>query len=174
MAFRIDRIPRFPFTDNTLFLALALGALAIDAGGFGLQTFLKLAPCPLCIFQRVIYLTLTALGLIGWLLPFHAIRQFLGYLVLSLGLVGLGTAGYQTWMQAFPEQFTNACNYTEPNLIEQFVDWLGMIEPTLFMASGLCTSKAWTLFGLSMANWSSITFLLITLLSAWRISQPKR
>jgi len=29
------------------------------------------------------------------------------------------------------------------------------------MATGFCSSKEWTLAGLSMANWSVLTFLLL-------------
>ncbi|MEY4591889.1 MAG: hypothetical protein RIR18_784 [Pseudomonadota bacterium] len=158
-------------SDRSIFLTLAIGALAIDAGGFALQTFLKLSPCPLCIFQRVLYLVLLALGLLGTALPFRIIHRGLGWAVLLTSLIGFATAAYQSWMQAFPEKFTSSCSYTDPNLIEQFVDWLGMIEPTLFMATGLCTSKAWDFLGLSMVNWSLLTFSLITFIAIWRLSR---
>lgn len=158
-------------SDRTLFLALALGTLAIDAGGFGLQTWLKLTPCPLCIFQRFLFMVLFGLAVLGFILPWPGIRRGLGVLVLLTGLSGMGVAAYQSWMQAFPEQFSTACNYMDPSLIEQFVDWLGNLHPDLFLASGLCTSKAWSLFGLSMANWALLTFTLITLLSVWRLRQ---
>jgi protein dithiol:quinone oxidoreductase len=156
-------------SDRSLFLILAVGTLAIDVGGFGLQTVLKLNPCPLCIFQRVLFLMLFLWGLLGAALPFRILIKPIGVCILLTSLVGAATAGYQSWMQLFPENFTNTCNNIEPNLIEQFVDWLGMIEPTLFMASGLCTSKAWEFLHLSMANWALSTFTLIALLSIWRL-----
>jgi len=72
----------------------------------------------------------------------------------------LGVAGYQTWMQAFPE-LVNECSYSNPNLIERLVDWLGMQYPPLFLATGFCTSKEWVFLGLSMANWSVLVFAAI-------------
>jgi disulfide bond formation protein DsbB len=61
-------------------------------------------------------------------------------------------------MQAYPE-LAKECSYTDPNLIERLVDWLGMQAPSMFMATGFCTSKEWVFLGLSMANWSCLVFL---------------
>lgn len=116
-------------------------------------------------------MVLFGLAVLGFILPWPSVRRGLGALVLVTSLFGTGVAAYQSWMQAFPEQFTTSCNYMDPSLIEQFVDWLGNLQPELFLASGLCTSKAWSLFGLSMANWALLTFTLITLLSVWRLRQ---
>ena len=60
-------------------------------------------------------------------------------------------------MQAFPH-LAKECSFTEPNLIERLVDWLGMQVPSLFMATGFCTSKEWVFLDLSMANWSLLVF----------------
>ena len=43
---------------------LGLGCLGLVAVGMELQTLLKLAPCPLCIFQRLLYLVIGAIGLL--------------------------------------------------------------------------------------------------------------
>ena len=42
--------------------------------------------------------------------------------------------------------------------IERLVDWLGMQMPSLFLATGFCTSREWEFLGLSMANWSTLFF----------------
>ena len=77
-------------------------------------------------------------------------------------LAGAGAllAAYQSWMQAFPDLATE-CSYTDPNMIESFVDWLGMQWPSLFLATGFCSSKEWVFLGLSMANWSALLFAAI-------------
>jgi disulfide bond formation protein DsbB len=75
----------------------------------------------------------------------------------QLGLLGFGVAAYQTWMQAYPE-LAPACSFTDPNAIERLVDWLGTELPSMFLATGFCTSRDWELFGLSMANWSVLVF----------------
>jgi disulfide bond formation protein DsbB len=122
-----------------------------------------LAPCPLCIFQRLLYLAIGALGLLGFVLP--AGRLLWVALIGGLGLLGTGVAAYQTWMQAYPH-LAPECSYTDPNIIERLVDWLGMEWPSLFLATGFCTSRDWELFGLSMANWSVLIFIGIVAYAA--------
>ncbi|MBS1161110.1 MAG: disulfide bond formation protein DsbB [Proteobacteria bacterium] len=137
------------------FATLALGCFGLVGFGLELQAMLHLAPCPLCIFQRLVYLLVGGVAVAGYLLP--AGRIVWAVLVAGLAVLGMGVAAYQTWMQAFPE-LANECSYTDPNLIERLVDWLGMQYPPLFLATGFCTSKEWVFLDLSMANWSVLVF----------------
>ena len=137
------------------FSTLALGSFGLVGVGMELQAMLSLAPCPLCIFQRLLYIVIGGLALAGVLLP--RLRHLWAGLVAILAVLGVGVAGYQTWMQAFPE-LASECSYTDPNLIESLVDWLGMQFPSLFLATGFCSSREWEMLGLSMANWSLLVF----------------
>jgi protein dithiol:quinone oxidoreductase len=137
------------------FSALALGCCGLVAAGLGLQAQLHLAPCPLCIFQRVLYLAISLLALGGFVLPL--VKGLWAALIAAVAALGIGVAGYQTWMQAFP-QFAHECSYTDPDLIERLVDWLGMQVPSLFLATGFCATRDWEFLGLSMANWSLLVF----------------
>lgn len=137
------------------FATLSLGCFGLVAIGMELQTMLRLAPCPFCIFQRLLYLAIGGLALLGFLWP--VVRLAWAGLIGLLALLGVGVAGYQTWMQAFPELATE-CGYAEPNVIERLVDWLGMQWPSMFLATGFCTSREWVFLGLSMANWSLLVF----------------
>jgi disulfide bond formation protein DsbB len=138
------------------FATLSLGCFGLVAVGMAMQNLFRLAPCPLCIFQRLLYLVIGGLALLAMLVP--AAR--LGWAGLIAGLAGLGAAvaGYQTWMQAFPELATE-CGYADPNVIERLVDWLGMEWPSMFLATGFCSSRDWVFLNLSMANWSLVIFL---------------
>jgi protein dithiol:quinone oxidoreductase len=137
------------------FAALALGALGLVAASMELQHLLRLAPCPLCIFQRLLYMVVGLVALAGVLLPGR--RLLWSALIAALASGGVAVAGYQTWMQAFPLLATE-CGYSDPNLIERLVDWLGMQWPSLFLATGFCTSRDWEFLALSMANWSLLVF----------------
>ena len=137
------------------FATLALGTLGLVAFGMELQQLFRLAPCPLCIFQRVLYIVIGLVAMAGVLLPGG--RLLWSALIAALAAGGVAVAGYQTWMQAFPHLATE-CGYSDPNLIERLVDWLGMQWPSLFLATGFCTSREWEFIGLSMANWSLLVF----------------
>jgi disulfide bond formation protein DsbB len=137
------------------FATLALGVFGLVAAGMELQHLLRLAPCPLCIFQRLIYLVIGLVALAGVMLPGG--RLLWSAMIAALAAGGVAVAGYQSWMQAFPLLATE-CGYSDPNLIERLVDWLGMQWPDLFLATGFCTSREWEFLGLSMANWSLLVF----------------
>ena len=137
------------------FATLALGVFGLVAAGMELQHLLRLAPCPLCIFQRLLYLVIGLVALAGVMLPGG--RLLWSAMIAALAAGGVAVAGYQTWMQAFPLLATE-CGYSDPNLIERLVNWLGMQWPDLFLATGFCTSREWEFLGLSMANWSLLVF----------------
>jgi len=138
------------------FATLALGTLGLVALGLELQQLYRLAPCPFCIFQRLLYIVIGLVALLGLVLPVG--RLLWAALIAALAAGGAAVAGYQSWMQAFPHLATE-CGYSDPTLIERLVDWLGMQWPGLFLATGFCTSREWEFLSLSMANWSFLVFL---------------
>jgi disulfide bond formation protein DsbB len=152
-----------PKTPRQGFLMIFLGAFGLIVAGLIIGEWMRLNPCPLCIFQRVLYLAIGILALCGVLVP--QVRRLWGGVIALTSIGGMATAIYQTWMQLYPEAAT-ACGYGEPNLIERLVDWLGMQWPFMFMATGFCTSKE-SIFGLTMANWSIVCFAVFLLLGYW-------
>jgi len=153
------------------FATLGLGCLGLVAIGMELQTLLRLAPCPLCIFQRLLYIVIGIIGLFGFIWP--AGRMLWTALAGGFGVFGFGVAAYQTWMQAFPH-LAPECSFTDPNAIERLVDWLGMEWPSMFLATGFCASRDWEFLGLSMANWSVVMFAGIVVYAALLFRQKKR
>ena len=137
------------------FAILSIGCFGLVAAGLGLQTVLRLSPCPFCIFQRLLYMVIGGLALLAWLWPLG--RKLWLLPIASLAVLGAAIAGYQSWMQAYPE-LVNECGMSDPNAIERLVDWLGMRWPDLFLATGFCSSKEWVFLGLSLANWSLLAF----------------
>jgi len=144
------RSPRFPF-----YLALAVG-IGLTCCGALLAYALRLAACPLCIIQRMLYLSLGLCGIAGIL--FGQMRG-IRVLLLSLMTVAAGTgvfvAGFQTWLQRFARFASCAADYP---WWEAMVDWAGERVPFLFHASGSCSDPAWKLLGLSIAEWSLAAF----------------
>jgi len=143
------------FSVRGSFGLMALASAGLVVAGLVLGELLKLHPCPLCIFQRLLYLVVALLALGGALLP--GWYRLWGALAGLAAAGGLATAAYQSWLQFAPE-VAKECGFGEPTLIEQLVDWLGMQWPDMFMATGFCSSKEWVFLGLSMANWSILCF----------------
>ncbi|MCP5269219.1 MAG: disulfide bond formation protein B [Zoogloeaceae bacterium] len=152
-----------PRTPRKAFFLVFLSTMALVGAGLVIGEWMRLNPCPLCIFQRVLYLLVGLWALFGVLIP--QARKFWGCLIAATAVGGLATAIYQTWLQLYPESAT-ACGYGEPNLIERLVDWLGMQWPFMFMATGFCTSKE-SILGLTMANWSIACFFVFLVLGLW-------
>lgn len=149
------------------FAVLAAVSAALVGAGLVIGEIMRLNPCPLCIFQRVLYLAVAAVALLG--ASGFGARRVWGGLIALISAGGLATALYQSWLQLYPEAATQ-CGFGEPNLIERLVDWLGMQWPFMFMATGFCTTKEYIL-GLTMANWSILCFsgfLLAGLWVGWR------
>lgn len=154
---------------RTGFLLTAIASSVLVAAGLAIGEWLRINPCPLCIFQRLLYLCVTLFAILGIGLP--KANRPLGGLVALTAAGGLATALYQSWMQLYPEPSTQ-CGYGDPNLIEQLVDWLGLQWPYMFMATGFCSTKE-NLLGLSMANWSVFCFAAFLAGGVWLVRKNR-
>lgn len=152
---------------RTRYLFIAVACFGLLAAGLTIGVWLNLQPCPFCIFQRVLYLVIGFAALAGVVWsgspPVRSLASVVGVLAAVGGLI---TASYQTYMQLFPASVVE-CGFSEPNLIERFVDVLGTYWEFMFLATGLCSSVDWTFLGLSMANWSIPAFTVFGLMLAW-------
>lgn len=158
--------PIMRISNRFVFITIALAALGLLAAGLAIGEMARLNPCHLCNFQRFIYMLLAAFAVCGALLP--GPRRLWGGFLLLTALAGFAAAVQQSWMQYAPEKVIE-CGIGDPTLVERIVNWLGMQWPQMFMVTGFCTDKEWVFFGLSLANWSGICFLLFAVVSLWLI-----
>lgn len=140
---------------------LALAAVGMLGYGLYLQHVVGLNPCPMCIVQRY---ALVAIALIAGLTSLFARRgpQLFGTLlvILSAGF-GAFVAARQSWLQWNPPEVAS-CGRGFYGMIETFP--LKRAIPMIFKGGGDCSQVDWTFLGLSLANWSFLTFAAITLL----------
>ncbi len=151
----------FPISSRTGFAVVCLISVLLVTVSLVLTELLALSPCPLCIFQRMLYLLLALPALAGWIWPRSLYWSGGAGLLLSIG--GFAAALYQSWLQLSVAE-SAACEFQELNLLERFVTWAGELAPSLFYAWGDCASAEWTFLGLSIANWSVAAFLGISIL----------
>lgn len=142
-------------SDRAACLLLAISAFALVVVGIAIGEAQRLNPCPLCIFQRVLYLAIGGGALLA--AAGRPLRPWGLFIALVAALGGIAAAGYQGWLQWMADPALE-CGFGPPNLIEQTVEWLGEQWPRLFLATGFCSSKEWELLGLSMANWSLLIY----------------
>jgi disulfide bond formation protein DsbB len=140
-----------------IWLGVAVASAGLVVASLTLTAWLKLHPCPLCIFQRLLFMITSVLALAAFLGAKRTAGEAAGALTLLTTVSGAAVAGYQVWLQAQPAaMFT--CGGANPNLIERLVDWLGQHLPSLFLATGICGDKELVILGQSLAVWAAVAF----------------
>jgi len=140
------------------YTTLAIVSLGLIGVGLLLQHVVGLDPCPLCIFQRMAYLAVALFALIAASLSPRASSRWFGGLVLLSALTGVGIAGWHVWLQINPQGMS--CGPGLATMLENFP--LTEVLPKVFRGSGDCSESAWTLFGLTIAKWSLLWFLILS------------
>jgi disulfide bond formation protein DsbB len=147
-------------------LANGLGFLACVAlMGYALyaQHVLGLAPCPLCIFQRVAVIAVGAVFLIAALHdPGTLGARIYGGLILLTAACGIGIAGRHVWIQAQPPGTVAACGADLDFLLD--IMPITQVITKVLTGSGECGKIDWTFLGLSMPWWVLIS---LATLGAW-------
>jgi len=117
-------------------------------------------PCPLCILQRVAYIALMVVFLIGALHgPRRAGAWAYSTLLVIIGIAGAGIAFRQVWLQHLPKDRVPECGPGLTYMLNKFplIDTLEKV----FRGSGECAEVTWTMLWLSIAEWSLIWFLIL-------------
>lgn len=156
-----------------LWSLIATGSIALVAGSFVLTAWLNLHPCHLCIFQRLLFMKLAVLFLLAaWWSPRPA-AAWAGLLSLPIAAAGIAVATYQSWLQMQPPD-SISCMAGEPSLIERLVEWLGQLQPDLFLATGFCEEAELSILGLSLANWALVSFTAFFGASVWALLRGRK
>ncbi|MGY4676769.1 disulfide bond formation protein DsbB [Pasteurella sp. P03HT] len=151
---------------------LLLSALGLEGAALYFQHGLGLAPCVMCIYERVAILGIAFAGLCGLLYPSAMIVRLIA-LVIGLGsaIKGLMISLTHLDLQLYPapwKQCSAVAEFPETLPLDQ---WF----PYVFLPSGSCSEVAWYFLGFSMVQWLVVIFGGYTLLLAMMfISQVKR
>lgn len=130
------------------------------------QHYLMLAPCPLCILQRI---AVVGMGLVFLLAALHnpgGVGRFVYALLLVLPMsLGAIVAGRHAWLQMLPEDQVPACGPGLDYMWENFplADVINMV----FRGSGECADVDWQLLGLSMPAWVFIAVIALGSIGIW-------
>ena len=118
-------------------------------------------PCPLCVFQRMVYIWLGALALVAFVHnPGNIGRGGYGGLISAGGIVGAGIAGRHVWLQSLPPDQVPDCGMGLNYMLETMP--LGQVLSEVFYGSGECAEVYWTFLGMSLPGWSFLWYVVFT------------
>lgn len=143
-----------------------LAGCVIVAGLIGYALFaqyvLGLEACPLCIFQRVAFISGAAVFLAAAL---HAPRNARAYglVALAANATGGAIAARHVYIQNLPADQVPACGPGLDYLMDAFplMDMLTLV----LTGSGECADVVWSFIGLSMPAWALVWFLILSALA---------
>lgn len=144
-------------SSRTLALFGFLTCIALIGGALYFQHGLDLEPCPLCIMQRILYLIIGLLCLIGLLHnPSRGGYKVYTGLMMLVALVGIGVTIRQLYLQSLPPELVPACGPPLAFILETAS--FGEIMSVFLNGTGDCAEVQWSLFGISIPGWSLIAF----------------
>jgi disulfide bond formation protein DsbB len=145
--------------------------IAMLAFGLYLQHVVGLEPCPMCIVQRYALVLVALSAGVAGALKQRAAHLAGGVLVLLFSGFGAFVAARQSWLQWNPPEIAS-CGRDFYGMIETFP--LKRAIPMIFKGSGDCTKIDWTFLGLSIANWSFLSFCFFALVALFLLAKQVR
>ena len=138
-------------------LGFVMCVVMMSTALFYFQGFLGLEPCPLCILQRVVVISL---GLVLLVAAVHGPsgwgNRIYGALIMLVAGTGVAIAARHVWLQSLPPDQVPECGPTLDYLLEAFP--LSKALQLVLHGSGECAKVEWQLFGLSIPGWTLIAF----------------
>ncbi len=153
-------------TTTTKYFGLGLlVCIALMAGALFMQYQMELEPCPLCLMQRMVFIAIGFVCLVGLVLKFSWLRKLCAGLVSFFALVGIGLAARQLWLQSLPEDQVPTCGPGFDYMINNFP--LAKALSLILSGSGECAEVQWTFLGISIPGWSLLFFIGFVLLGLY-------
>ena len=130
---------------------------------FYFQQKLGLAPCPLCMFQRIALVGVAFFCLLGiFFRPKKIVSKLLALGAAVSSFIGLLVAGRQVWLQHLPADKVPECGPDLSFMLE--MDPIFDVVQRVLAGSGECAEVQWTLFSFSMPEWMVLVFSVMVLI----------
>ncbi len=143
-----------------LFTLIFAGCIAVLGVAIYLQHVHNLDPCPWCVVQRILFVAIGLIALIG---AAHRPQGFgvtaYATIIGLLSMAGIGAATYHIKLQSDPVRAAKCAGSLVERLLDQ--SGLGNLIPVLFQYDGPCTLKPWSMLGLSIPEWSLMAFVMV-------------
>lgn len=134
--------------------AIAFVSFGAVGGALLSQHLLDMLPCAWCIVQRMIFIVIAVVAMLGALVPLRAVKRLALIITLMLSVMGIAAAWHQWTVAA--AQFS--CDQT---LADKIVSGSGLDAsmPWLFGIYATCMDAAVSILGLDFAVWSLLLYI---------------
>ena len=140
---------------NAAGLLTCIGAMAFAV--LYLQGVLYLDPCPLCIIDRVLIISMGVFFLLALIHnPARTGQRIYGIINLTLVTLAMIVAGRHVWLQYLPPDKVPECGAGLDFMLETMP--LNDVLVTIFKGSGECADIQWTFLGLSIPEQTILLF----------------
>jgi disulfide bond formation protein DsbB len=145
-----------------LYLAILLVCAGLLAAALYLQEVENLAPCPLCVGQRIAYWLVGFVALVAFLHnpSGRSVARLYSALIVAFAAIGAAIAIRQEWIILTAKP--GGCSMViSPE--EKLLNALPLAKwwPSMFEAAGDCASVTWRFLSLSIPEWSLLWFVLL-------------
>ena len=135
-----------------------------------IQTQYNLEPCPLCITQRLFFMGLGVLFLIGaFVKPASLLQKIFAALQVLTALGGAGWAVRHWYLQANKESMIADCGVGFDYMFENFP--LEKMFKLIFKGTGDCAAIDWTFLGLTLPQLALISFVGFGIYAVYLLKQ---
>jgi disulfide bond formation protein DsbB len=126
-------------------------------GALFFEFVMGLAPCPLCMMQRLWFALAAIITYLGLL---HNPRWGI-YAMLTIVAAAIGAyfSVRHLWLQSLPEDQVPACGPPLQYMLEAFSLSDVLIEMT--RGTGDCAKAAWSLLGITLPGWALLGFVAV-------------
>ena len=126
-----------------------------------MEKYLGLAPCPLCVLDRIVIVAMALVFAVAWLHKpsITGYRAYAGANLL-LGVGGISIAGRHVYLQALPRGEVPDCAPDLGYMLDVFP--LSKTLSVIFTTSGSCAEVGWTFLGLSIAQQTLLLFIALS------------
>ncbi len=153
---------------RTLLAGMVLLPLAAVATALYTQHRLDMMPCAWCVLQRLIFLVIAGIAVLGLLLPGLLIRRLAGLLALLAAGSGIAAA---LW-QHFVASVSTSCDQSLADRVMAFTG-LDRRFPDVFTAWASCADAKATLLGVPYEFYSLSLFTALALAAVLVLARPR-
>jgi disulfide bond formation protein DsbB len=127
------------------------------SGALYFEFILGLAPCPLCVMQRIWFVLTAVVAYVSLLHnPRWGIYPLIGILFAAIGVY---FSSRQLWLQSLPEDQVPSCGPDLQYMIDVFP--MSDLLEAMTQGTGDCAKTAWSFIGVTLPGWALLGFVTL-------------